>query len=508
MANTELKTLAQKSPIGKIFDFADFFSPMLVKEIRQGIRSMGFTIIFIVAQVLLSIAILLILSLGEADSANALSHILFVTYIIVACGIQPLRGANAVNGEVKGNTIDLLSITQLSSWKIVYGKWVSIMSQSLLFTISLLPYLILRYFLGQMALFSELIIFFLIFIIGSGVTAISIGFSAIPSTIFRFLGIGLLVAFVQITMLSSTAMLFGYQREIYQIFDDILSEPDALITIAGFFFALLYLSWLALDLAASRIAPRSENRAFLRRILSLSFLFISAIANIVIWFNRSSPLHMDEVSTILTFSSLLLFIPNIIATTAERAYIAKNISQAMVRKRLLGIGRKFLYPGWASGTLFLIVATILLSVQCLCTFTLILDGDAFLHLDSNTDAYSMSCWFYSILGIFLLPAAIVSLLKRDTEKPITFYMLGLVSITLVSTIIMIVDNSLEGIAYFFIWLPQVNGILSNGYSLSSVVLPFFSSFIIIIVSLVILLISSMPHLKAIKKAEKTLISQD
>ena len=142
-----LKNLAKESPIGSIFDFSDFFSPMLVKEVRQGLRSIGFTVLFLVAQALLCVSILMTLTVGESSSALWLSMFIFFTLIIAVCGVQPLRGANAINGEVKDNTIDLLSITNLSSWKIVSGKWVSIMAQSMLFAISLLPYLILRYFL-------------------------------------------------------------------------------------------------------------------------------------------------------------------------------------------------------------------------------------------------------------------------------------------------------------------------------------------------------------------------
>ena len=76
-------------------DFADWFSPILVKELRQGMRSRAFMGIFLAIQVFMIVCVLV--SLGnDSDNRNSVTT-LFWTVICVAVlvAMHPYRPLTA-----------------------------------------------------------------------------------------------------------------------------------------------------------------------------------------------------------------------------------------------------------------------------------------------------------------------------------------------------------------------------------------------------------------------------
>ena len=140
-------------PATFLTDFSDRISPMLVKELRQGMRAKTFIVVFLSLQVFLAVMLFSARSLGLGDQVGSMvSGIIFTFFAIAVLIVQPLRGISALASEVKGNTIDMMVLTRLSAWRIVFGKWVAIVSQSALLLATIIPYLILRYFFGGMNL--------------------------------------------------------------------------------------------------------------------------------------------------------------------------------------------------------------------------------------------------------------------------------------------------------------------------------------------------------------------
>ena len=158
------------SPIERLNDFSDRFSPMLVKELRQGLRTHTFVVLFLVLQGLLAL-ILLTTAAADPNSGSTVSSIIFLFFSLAVLIVQPLRGMSAISSEVKSDTIDLMALTKLSAWRIVFGKWSSIMGQTALLLFAIVPYLILRYFFGGMQLFSELLFLFTVFLLSGVFTA-------------------------------------------------------------------------------------------------------------------------------------------------------------------------------------------------------------------------------------------------------------------------------------------------------------------------------------------------
>lgn len=487
-----------ESPIGKIFDFSDFLSPMLVKELRQGLRGASFASLFMAMQALLSISILLTLIAGEAASPGAVSVVIFNIYVITVCGIQPLRGCNAISAEIKNDTIDLVLLTRLSSWKIVFGKWVSLMAQSMIFAVSLLPYIILRYFLGDMQLFAELLVFALIFIIGGIVTAISIGGSAITSIVLRFIIIGGIVGTILIWTVAVVTALFGSSQEITYVFGSLDIWSEVSLILLGFIVSGGYLAWLALDFGASAIAPISENRSTLRRILFLCLLLLALAINgyTAISATSESYLIASIFTTLISFS---LFIPFFVTTFSEQPFITPSVAMRLKQNKLLKPVRYLLYPGWGTGWLFMIpCAVILLAISLLVFVT---DQQVSSGIDDDIDKFYLV--LTSIVSGLALPAALLTLFKRDTPNRLTMYLILLIGTFVLSLVVMFLGEGVnKDIIDIFCWLPAVAGFQTVSYRFDNEEIYILVQLISLAVYTTIILVRASPYFAHIKEQER------
>ncbi len=138
---------------------SDNLDPVLVKEVRQGLRSKKFIVPFLLAQLALLIAVgvevLEITALGTRETGELIFWIVLVLFVMA---LIPLTGLWAVASEYNGSQFELLRLSGLSRWRIIRGKWLSLMLQSLLVILSSVPYLLLRYLIGGLELFMALFI--------------------------------------------------------------------------------------------------------------------------------------------------------------------------------------------------------------------------------------------------------------------------------------------------------------------------------------------------------------
>ena len=103
------------SDLKHLFDFSDKFNPMLVKELRQGLRGPGFVALFISFQAILAFILLFTAALASHENAGHLiSRTIFFLFSCAVLIVQPLRGITSLSSEIKSDTIDLLCLTRLS----------------------------------------------------------------------------------------------------------------------------------------------------------------------------------------------------------------------------------------------------------------------------------------------------------------------------------------------------------------------------------------------------------
>lgn len=415
-------------------DFPDRLSPMLVKELRQGLRAKTFVAVFLSFQALLALILLSASASGGSGSVgNVISNVIFTFFAIAVLVIQPLRGIGAVSSEVKGNTLDMMVLTRLSAARIVYGKWFALVSQSGLIFATVIPYLIFRYFLGQMNLVGEIVVLVLLFLTSMTVTAVTVGLSASSSVILRVLvPVIAIPVFGWMTLFAIFSSSFR-GNSIYDVFS--LDTPDARINTAIFVLALIYLGWSMLSMGISIIAPSAENHATLRRLVTL-VLVIAASVFVV----SSTAFDKDFIALLYAFIAA----PAFATALTERSYVTPSVTASFDKWGIVGkLGRLFLFPGWPSGVIFTLL------VSSIFAASVFIRWPEFIIRDSH------QLQVMSVLGMLLFPAVIVTLLRTDEVSRISTYLLILLASMVFTLVIITISEALnnEELLWFFIWSP-------------------------------------------------------
>lgn len=139
---------------------------MTIKELRQSMRRTSFVYPFICIHLLATVAIYaeFTMAIGHASSSrpavflwksNEIGPFWWVAMSV--CGVlMPLAGFFLMPQEIEEGNHELLLMTKLSRWQIVSGKFLMLWGLSLLTFTSLIPYVVIRYFLGGIEWFGEL----------------------------------------------------------------------------------------------------------------------------------------------------------------------------------------------------------------------------------------------------------------------------------------------------------------------------------------------------------------
>lgn len=328
-------------------DMSDWLSPILIKEIRQGMRSRFFVFVFLITQfamVFFTIMAVASASVGQQSDVQDTSALFWFLIFMALVVMLPLMGQNAIGQEMTGQTIELLMLTRLTSVRIVLGKWFALLSQGFLLVTAILPYLVLRYFLGGVDFLMELSILTILFCLSAVCTGMAVGLSALPKN--RVLkGLFFLIG---TTMLLSVVPSYLFSGMHATAFD-----PATIIIL---FVSLgLPITLLFLEFGASRISPLAENHAARLRVLALLILTVGYI------------LVLNDISeeVVMIFVGTTLLFVCIHAVGTEPVFIV-SIYRPFARLGPLGLilGRLLLYPGWPTGLIF----SILVFALCLFMF--------------------------------------------------------------------------------------------------------------------------------------------
>lgn len=316
-------------------DFSDRLSPMVVKELRQGLRTRVFAIVMMVLHGLLFITTLVGAAAKNPDAVGG--FIGGITNLIL-CVILPLRGFSALAEEIKSGTLDMLSLTRLSAGRIVLGKWAAIVSQSLLVAFSILPYVVGRYVYGGADLFSEIGYLGLKWLIGAVVTAAIICLSTVRQFWLRALVLGVPLAFVLFAGLGM--MVAG----------SISGRTTSFITTSGVMFggtlvASASASWAIfyfLTLAATRIAPAASLLSVVKR--GVHLVAVLLLMMVAAFSGQWVPLG-GAMGTVAAWAG--------VDALTERVNDVPSVYAAFYRRGFLGrIASWLLAPGWATGALY------------------------------------------------------------------------------------------------------------------------------------------------------------
>lgn len=405
---------------------------MLVKELRQGLRTHTFVLVFLLLQGFLAL-ILLTTAAADTNAGEFVSGIIFSFFSIAVLVVQPLRGITAISAEIKGDTIDLMALTKLSAWRIVFGKWSSIMGQTTLLLLAIIPYLILRYFFGGMQLFSELLLLFTIFLTSGVFTALTVGLSATTLALVRV-----------IPLIGAIIIIFPIFGFAFSGFDEVLelftpTSRDHWIGLLSGYLIAGFVGYFFLELAATAIAPAAENRATRKRLVAFVVVMVSFVT-----------IHFVDSDMAWVFALILTALLSLDLLT-ERVDYPSIVMRPFLRFGPLGqIGARLLAPGWATGTLF----------QVFLLSLLLLVG--YLLPDGSLDDIELLESVGILLGALHLPAVIVNVFNQRIQNRFSAYLLLSTLLIIIIPLFAIMEGvgTDDTLVWVFCFIPHVQPFLA------------------------------------------------
>jgi len=327
-------------------DFPTWLPPMLVKELRQGLRTRGFVGAVVVFQFLMAI-----LMIGAVVGSDAMAPGTRATTVSVINGffwtlltvqlllITPGRALASLQSEVDARSLDLLMLTRLTAWRIVVGKWSSLVAQAALLLVAMLPYCVVRYFAGSVDLVSDAGTCVALLGGCAVLTAAGLWTSGMPRVARALFGV---------------VVVFGFQ--IWRPL--LMGTPGGSLfpSLRGIAVAMWYYNGaLALGFflvaAVRRIAPPAENHALLARALPLL-----ALAPVPCWAlaGRASVAEGQFM-----FAGCFTLLVCAVELASMRRPMAVHLRPWLARGPVWQAIGRFALPGWPSALLFTVVAVAL-----------------------------------------------------------------------------------------------------------------------------------------------------
>lgn len=417
-------------------DFSDRLSPMVVKELRQGLRSPLFVWVLILVHLVLGLVVLS--GLNESDPRD-ISKLFWWMFVIPVVLLLPARGINALTDEVRLRTMDTLLLTRLSAWRICVGKWVSIIAQIWLIGITVLPYLVMRYFTGGLDIWLEVkwLVHFLV--LASCLAAATVGISWQKYFFVR----GLVV-------LGCAILLAGFCTF---VIDVIITRPNSYMSFSeeGSFTALayaavLFVSYYCLDFAAAQIAPLAENRSTLRR--SVTLVISTGLLVAVCLLTRSDP------QLYCLFVQFWIMVLAGLDAATERTQQITVIVAPFVRKGWVGrMAGRLLYPGWHSGFYFLWVLVVEFAVGVWRFYEKTIHPSGL--FDPSDEVYLVTVMFVAFFGQVILGLLIQRRFYPRAKAPLFVFLLIELALGFLHLLVGMLASvgEVPGLHYAMIWAP-------------------------------------------------------
>ncbi len=378
-------------------DFADWLSPMVVKELRQGLRSRAFTLLFMIIQVVMVLATFVCVSSANAQVMVGIFFWLILGFAVA--GLIPLRGLQAINGEIGENTLDLLVLTRMRALRIVMGKWAALVAQALLVSVAVLPYIFLRYFLGGVNILQEVFLLGLLLLVAAVLSALTVCLSASSG---KRAGIGrnIVVGVVLFLLIFQATAMFiavgrgGLGTRFLSFSLDMKAWLLVLPVTLGF---ATYLIYFFLEIGAGRLAHAASNHSTRRRLVSLGVVIPLVLLTIF----EVSP---SELWSKLVMTTLLIAA---IDALTDLPSVVRSVLVPFHAWRVRGASY-FLAPGWHTGALYSLVLLALFG------------GIVTAQIAGGTDRAVIFFLFPSIIAA---PAAMMVLFLSHRGKPFRDYLL-------------------------------------------------------------------------------------
>ena len=203
--------------IGWHNDLPEGFDPMTAKELRQSLRRGSFVYPFLAIQFLAVCAMVAEFQTGYASESSDYTGMLnpwllwssgpfWIIVSAICLFIFPLSGVILMGQELEEGNHELLLLTKLNRWGVVFGKFITLWGLSVLTFVSLLPYVVVRYMIGGIEWWHEASCMATVLGGSAMISAGAIGASAFRGSGWRM---AVLLLFLTSMVAGSATPLFG-----------------------------------------------------------------------------------------------------------------------------------------------------------------------------------------------------------------------------------------------------------------------------------------------------------
>jgi len=379
-------------------DFPDWLSPILVKELRQGLKSRAFVSIATLLQGGMAFMFVLAALSGMkpgSGAVDALNGFFWFMLWIPLVIVMPSRALQAISDETKLQTLELVQMTRMQSLRIVFGKWIALSAQSLLLVLAILPYFVLRYFFGGVDLVAEFTSLLTLIGLSLLLTAAALAGSTLKTGL-RVVAVVVVGGFILVSGQAYAFVSFGGRS-----FFGFSAPGDALLE--GLCYALILAAYVLFFLlqAAGHLSTQAESYSPKKRVLGLVSVLVVFAAWIV---------H-DQLGIELRL--LALMTPISLWSMVEALVETRDADWLYDRPQ--PFWNRLFNPGWASGFYYSLVL-----------FAIIFAGTHWGNTFSKPEHFEMlNKSFIIFVGAVLTPALILIRLPRIRQRLLLYWLIHL-----------------------------------------------------------------------------------
>lgn len=344
---------------------SDWLNPILVKESRQALSSRLFMITFMTILLLCwLISVIGSVLAGERVEFLPMAPLFFVIYVcvlfIALFIVVPYNAFWSLLSERQEATFDVLNITTLSARRIVYGKLSNAFVQILIYLTVVSPFVAFTSLLQGFRLFNVSLILFCGIFASIALSCVGVMFSTLAKNrVFQaFVSVG----FIGALFIAAGSLAFAFGGPDGHVLMSAATVPiveqgtvrEVCIGVGVFVLFMLLYSWIAVEVAVSRITFDSDNRSTMVRIscmvlLLAAFTTILAFAWYVPFFAQAEAMVGLAVTLAIHIAVFVFFV------SCEPINFSRRIHNRIPKNNLLkllvapffpfmpGAGRGFFY---------------------------------------------------------------------------------------------------------------------------------------------------------------------
>ncbi len=325
-------------------------NPVLIKEVRQALRGASFRNVYLVTLILIGVAgTTVLLNLGvDNDSGGGLTF----GQTVVGClcvgliGLVPLVAFQSVSAEWEEDTHDLLILTDLSPFQVIFGKLLSCAVQILLMLAAFAPVVAVGLVLQGLDPLAVLFLTLYLPVVSLGLCCISMAVAAhCRMRMIRVMAMGLVALGLALT----TMGMIGFQGELLRNPDEIQDwQFVGALGIASL--AAITFSALAFCAAMVRFTHEEDNSSTPSRLVLMTGALGSLFFGFVIY--GRGGFDSDELAAVLVGFFIFSY-PAFLAFATEPRGLGRRTALRLEGKRWALLRMPFL-PGCDRGVLYLL----------------------------------------------------------------------------------------------------------------------------------------------------------